>query len=124
MSLTETTPRAVLVGVQLPGVDDVEQVSSLTELGRLAKTLGLEVVARIIQKRASLAAGAVIGEGKLRELARLTGGTGVIPSGVPAHRLRDADEEAMAEEPAEDDAGEPEGGAEPTAPAATVVLVD
>src|SRR5512143_2207582 len=100
MSLTETTPRAVLVGVQLPGVDDVEQVSSLTELGRLAKTLGLEVVARIIQKRASLAAGAVIGEGKLRELARLTGGTGVIPS------------------------GEPEAGAEPTGPRATVVLVD
>ena len=123
MSLTET-PRAVLVGVQLPGVDDVEHASSLTELGRLAKTLGLEVVARITQKRASLAAGAVVGEGKLRELARLTGGSGVIPSGVPAHRVRGADEDAGEEEPAEDDTGEPPGGAASIGPRATVVLVD
>ena len=77
-------PRAVLVGVQLPGVADEEHASSLAELGRLAKTLGLAVVGRVCQKRPALAAAAVIGEGKLKELARLTGGGGVVPSGVPA----------------------------------------
>ena len=42
----DAPPRAVLVGVQLPGVDDDEHAASLIELGRLAKTLGLKVVAR------------------------------------------------------------------------------
>ena len=37
-------PKAVLVGVQLPGVTDAEQRSSLMELRRLCKTLGFEVV--------------------------------------------------------------------------------
>ncbi len=123
-------PRAVLVGVQLPGVDDAAHASSLTELGRLAKTLGLDVVARISQKRATLAAGAVIGEGKLRELADLTGGSGVIPSGVPAHRMRrggvrveDADPPDAADDAAAD--AETDAGATPAAaPRATVVLID
>ncbi len=88
-----TPQRAVLVGVQLPGVTDEEHASSLAELGRLAKTLGLIVADRIVQKRQALAAGAVIGEGKLKELARLTGGSGVIPSGVPAERRREAESE-------------------------------
>jgi GTP-binding protein HflX len=92
--LQDGKPRAVLVGVQLPGIDDDEHASSLAELGRLAKTLGLSVVGRVTQKRSSLAAAAVVGEGKLKELAELTGGSGVVPSGVPAHRRRgsDADE--------------------------------
>lgn len=85
-------PRAVLVGVQLPDVEDGEHASSLDELARLGKTLGLAVVGRVSQKRQSLAPSAVIGEGKLKELARLTGGSGVVPSGVPAHRIRDEDE--------------------------------
>jgi GTP-binding protein HflX len=106
-------PRAVLVGVQLPGVADEEHASSLAELGRLAKTLGLAVVGRVSQKRPALAAAAVIGEGKLKELARLTGGGGVVPSGVPAHRRRAVDlEPAAADEAVE------------AAERATVVLVD
>ena len=37
-------PRAVLVGIQMPDVDDVVHEASLEELGRLVKTLGYEVV--------------------------------------------------------------------------------
>ena len=92
-------PRAVLVGVQLPGVEDDEHASSLAELGRLAKTLGLQVVARITQKRSSLAAAAVVGEGKLKELAELTGGSGVVPSGVPAYRRRGGSAETTPRRP-------------------------
>ena len=88
MSTTDAPPRAVLLGVQLPGVDDAAHAASLIELGRLAKTLGLQVVGEVSQKRAALAAAAVVGEGKLQDLARFTGGSGVIPSGVPAHRVR------------------------------------
>jgi GTP-binding protein HflX len=106
-------PRAVLVGVQLPEIDDGEHASSLAELGRLAKTLGLNVVGRITQKRSGLAAAAVVGEGKLKELADLTGGSGVVPSGVPAHRRRGREVEGAAEEP-------PADGEEK----ASVVLVD
>jgi GTP-binding protein HflX len=99
--MSENQPqRAVLVGVQLPGVSDEEHASSLAELGRLAKTLGLTVVGRITQKRSALAAAAVVGEGKLKELAGLTGGSGVVPSGVPAHRIRSGEPEGVAEAPA------------------------
>lgn len=64
----ERTP-AVVIGVQLPGVDDSEHAASLEELTRLGKTLGLQVVERVAQKRSALAPGAVLGEGKLEELA-------------------------------------------------------
>jgi GTP-binding protein HflX len=86
--MTEKRPRAVILGVQLPDVTDGEHASSLEELGRLAKTLGLDVVGRVTQRRTALAASAVLGEGKLRELAEWTGGTGVVPSGVPASRRK------------------------------------
>lgn len=99
---TPEKPRAVLVGLQLPGMSDEDHASSLAELARLTKTLGLTVVARVTQKRSALAAAAVLGEGKLKELAQLTGGTGIIPSGVPAHRRRDGtDTESDADEPGE-----------------------
>ncbi|HEY4055481.1 MAG TPA: GTPase HflX [Kofleriaceae bacterium] len=75
-------PSAVVVAVQLPGVDDGELASSLEELERLATTLGLDPVGRVIQKRAKLASGIVLGEGKLAELAEWTGGTGVIEAFV------------------------------------------
>jgi GTP-binding protein HflX len=78
----EGRPRAVVVGVQLPGVSDGDFESSLVELERLAKTLGLLPIGRVTQRRQSLAPGAVLGEGKLRELAELTGGSGEIPSGA------------------------------------------
>ncbi len=75
--MTAGTPqrrRAVVVGVQLSGVSDDEHASSLAELSRLAKTLGYDVTAQVSQKRAALAHGAVVGEGKLEELVRAAGG--------------------------------------------------
>jgi GTP-binding protein HflX len=78
----EPRKQAVLVAVQLPGVTDEDQEADLAELGRLVHTLGFEVVATVRQKRDALAPGAVLGEGKLKELADLTGGKGVIPTGA------------------------------------------
>jgi GTP-binding protein HflX len=75
--------KAVLVAVQLPGVSDVDHTSDIAELGRLVRTLGFDVVATVTQRRDALAAAAVLGEGKLKELAALTGGKGVVPSGAP-----------------------------------------
>ena len=74
-----TGPDVVVLDLQLPDVSDDEFASSLGELGRLAKTLGLDVVGRVTQKRSHLATGTVVGEGKLAELARWTGGKGVVP---------------------------------------------
>ena len=65
--------RAVILGVQLPGVTDAELESSLEEISRLGKTLGLAIVGRVTQKRSRLAPSAAVGEGKLKELARWTG---------------------------------------------------
>jgi len=101
----ETAPprsRAVLLGVQLAGVSDAEHESSLFELARLGKTLGLEVIGRVTQRRAKLAPAAVVGEGKLRELADYTGGTGVVPVGPPgAKRRAGVDDDAVSEPPPE-----------------------
>jgi GTP-binding protein HflX len=108
-------PRAVLVGVQLPGVSEGELQSSLDELARLAKTLGLDIVARVTQRRDRLAPAAVVGEGKLKELAAFTGGSGVVPVGPPSKQREDEAERAA------------EAGETPAAtdtPRATVVVVD
>jgi GTP-binding protein HflX len=67
--------RAALVAVQLPGVDDAAFAASVTELGRLGRTLGVDVVELITQKRDALAAGTVLGSGKLAELQALAGRT-------------------------------------------------
>lgn len=72
-------PKAVLVGVQMDGVDDESFAASLRELGRLVETLGFEVVGEVSQKRDSIGS-VVLGSGKLAELAAMTGGTGVVGS--------------------------------------------
>ena len=82
----EERKSAVALGVQLPGVSDEEHASSLAELARLGKTLGVDVVARVTQRRAKLDKASVVGAGKLRELAALTGGSGVVPMGPPGRR--------------------------------------
>ncbi len=136
-------PPTVVVAVQLPDVTDGELASSINELERLAKTLGLEVIGRVIQRRSKLAPGVVLGEGKLRELGRWTGGSGVVEpyarpgrrkagEGEPAEDDEDDDDDE-GDEGAEDGAGEaedgdageasaPEGGA--AAGGARVVVVD
>ncbi|UJR78659.1 GTPase HflX [Sandaracinus amylolyticus] len=116
----EGRPRAVVVGVQLPGVDDIEFEASLIELERLGTTLGLRPIARLTQKRSALAPAAVLGEGKLVELASWTGGTGVVPSSAP-QKKRKIDE---ADEPEEVEAVDAEAVAPSGEPRATVVLVN
>lgn len=135
----EDRPKAVIVGVRLPGIDDAEHRSSLAELGRLATTLGLDVIGTIVQKRSSLSKGAVIGAGKLRQLAEWTGGPGVIPTAAKkkttkagAHATPDASDADDADGAELGDAGEydePDDDSEPTAGPprgvkATMVLVD
>jgi GTP-binding protein HflX len=73
-------PLAVVVAVQLPGTTDGDLDSSLEELERLGSTLGFEVIGRVTQRRAKLVSGVVLGEGKLKELAKWTGGTGEVPA--------------------------------------------
>jgi GTPase len=81
-------PRAILVGVQTPDVDDVAHAASLEELGRLVKTLGYEVVGTVSQKRDGIDGGTVLGKGRLEELAALTGGTGVVGSMAPPRKSK------------------------------------
>jgi len=80
METNPPAPRAILVGIQLPSVDDVAHAASIEELGRLVKTLGYEVVGTMSQKRDEIAGGTVLGKGRLEELAAITGGTGVVGS--------------------------------------------
>ena len=56
------------------------------ELGRLVRTLGYDVVATVSQRRDALAAAAVVGEGKLKALAELTGGSGRVQPAVPPRK--------------------------------------
>jgi GTP-binding protein HflX len=130
---TGERPAAVVVAVQLPGVTEADLSSSIAELERLAKTLGLDPKGRVIQRRGKLASGVVLGEGKLKELAEWTGGTGEVAAYVkPGSRVARelADEELDAIE-ADDEADEPDDigyddqpAAEKPAARATVVLVD
>ena len=108
-------PRAVLVGVQLAGVTDAEQRSSLTELKRLCETLGFEVVGEVTQKRQGLGAATLLGEGKLAELAGWTGGTGVVRKGPPGKRKATEETESSGREKPPLGTGEPR---------ATVVVID
>jgi GTP-binding protein HflX len=70
--------RAVLFSVQAHGVSDEENASSLLELRRLVKTMGLEVVATLTQRRPKPDAAIILGAGKLKALAGYTGGTGIV----------------------------------------------
>jgi GTP-binding protein HflX len=128
-------PRAVILAVHLPDVSDAEFSSSLEEIARLGKTLGLGVVGRVTQRRPRLAPGVVVGEGKLRELARWTGGSGEVHVGPPPTKKRAKSRDHGPDERAEEQrlAGEPAGAgpseAPPPAPIpaeqrAGVVLVD
>jgi GTP-binding protein HflX len=60
--------RAILVAVQLPDVSDDELTDSMTELRRLARTLGLEVSGQMTQRRGTFDPATYVGSGKLEEL--------------------------------------------------------
>jgi GTP-binding protein HflX len=95
----------VLVGVQLPGVSDVEHASDLAELGRLVHTLGYDPVATVSQRREGVSSGTVLGTGKLKELAALTGGSGVVSSGAKEKKSK-ARERWESEDEADEGGGE------------------
>lgn len=118
-------PTTVVVAVQLPGVDDGDLASSIAELERLAKTLGLDPIARVTQRRAKLAPGVVLGEGKLKELAEWTGGTGEVPmfESMQVRRKR-LDQEALEADDDDDDEEEDASPSEKPTARAKVVLVD
>jgi GTPase len=110
-------PLAVLVGVQLPRVSDAEHAADLAELGRLVHTLGYEVVATVSQRRQRVAAGTVLGTGKLKELAALTGGRGTVSSGAQERKSKARERWETEEEAAEEEAAEEEEAEEETAEA-------
>jgi GTPase len=74
---TNQKPTAYLVGVPTPGITDEENESSLDELGRLVHTLGYEVIGRTSQRRQGTGSALIMGEGKIEQIARLTGGLGL-----------------------------------------------
>jgi len=88
MDTKPPVPRAILVGIQLPGVDDIAHDASLAELGRLVKTLGYDVVGTLSQKRDDIGGATVLGKGRLEELAAITGGTGVVTSMAPVRKSK------------------------------------
>jgi GTP-binding protein HflX len=108
MSRPSPNQDAILVGVLLPGVSDVDFASSMEELERLVSTLGYRTTGRVTQARSHLEAAAVLGEGKLKELGQLTGGEGVVVSPAPKKkdkaRLRRAEDDESDE--SEDDESE------------------
>ncbi len=87
-SAQSNAANAVLVAIRTPRVTAEELESSLQELTRLVKTLGYNVVGQVTQKRSSDKYAAVLGQGKLAELAQWTGGSGKIESAFerPKHK--------------------------------------
>lgn len=122
--------RAILAAVQLPGVNDAEFEASLVELGRLVDTLGLDVVGRCTQRRQKLDSGLGFGGGKLKELARMTGGTGVVARNTPkksnfATDPNEDDELPLLDEPVDDDdSGFDEDSGIDTGVLADTIIVD
>ena len=109
METAPPTPRAILVGIQMEGVDDVAHAASLAELGRLVHTLGYEVVGSVSQKRDGIGGLTVLGSGKLAELAALTGGAGVVSAWKAPQTSKARQRFETAEQPAapEEDATPP-----------------
>ncbi len=96
---------AVLVAIQLPLVSDAEVSGSLAELSRLVTTMGARVIGQMVQKRTTQRSVTVLGDGKLKELARWTGGSGVIGPGFvkKKHKAALKFEDAETDEDAADD---------------------
>jgi GTPase len=76
-------PRAMLLAVQLPDVTDADAGASLDELYRLARTLGLDTIARHLQKRPHFDAATYVGSGKVEELKAALEADGEAHPGTP-----------------------------------------
>src|SRR3954471_6777068 len=123
--MTETVrPRAILVAVRLPDMDPTAADASLDELSRLVTTLGYDVVERVLQSRSSLAPAAVLGEGKLQALAKLTGGSGRTGPTIPGARHKTEPEAQLDDDAAEHEAGGDETPHGPEKPNIALVAVD
>src|ERR1700758_4361726 len=107
METKQPVPRAILVGIQLDGVDDTAHEASLQELGRLVEALGYEVAGSVSQKRDGIGGLTVLGKGKLAELATITGGTGIV-GGWTAPRKSKARERFETADAAKPDVSPPE----------------
>jgi GTP-binding protein HflX len=107
MTTNTARPQAILVAVRLPEMDATEADASLDELGRLVTTLGYDVVARVLQSRGNLGPAAVLGEGKLQELAKLTGGSGRTAPVIPGRRRNDDDDDDDALDETDEDSPTP-----------------
>lgn len=127
----QATPRqkALLVAVQLPHVSDEDHAADLAELGRLVTTLGHEVVGTVSQRRSKVSKGAVLGRGKLYELAKITDGAG--PPGMryrkPGTHKRDDDEsDEDAPDSVEDEFGDEDesNAGESTLPKPDLIVID
>ncbi len=88
-NMNDKIKNAVLVGLQLPKITNGDLEASLQELTRLVTTLGYNVVGSVTQRRDSDKSTSVLGDGKLKELAEWTGGTGKIAAMVE-HKLSKA----------------------------------
>src|ERR1700686_5800131 len=122
METKPPVPRAILVGIQVPSVDDIAHAASIEKLRRLVKTLGYEVVGTMSQKRDELDGATVLGKGRLGELAAITGGTGVVGSmAIPRKsKARERFEDANANKP-----NDRQKGTDPQAPSKPkFVIVD
>jgi GTP-binding protein HflX len=60
--------KALLVGIQPPGVSDDELRESLEELAELAKTAGIEILGNVVQKRTRVDRNNYFGKGKIKEV--------------------------------------------------------
>lgn len=69
IELKQEKERVILVGVELPGAESMED--SLTELSELASTAGAETVGRVIQNREQVHPGTYVGKGKIEEIKDL-----------------------------------------------------
>ncbi len=65
--------RAIVLAVHLQDVTDAEFTASLAELRSLARTLGVQVIGTVTQKRGSFDGTGYLGEGKREELKQLIG---------------------------------------------------
>ncbi len=121
---------AVLVGIQLPRVTNDELQSSLQELTRLVTTLGYNVVGQVTQKRTSSRSSSILGDGKLKELAHWTNGTGKIAALVErklskaAEKWKLEEEAEETEDVANDDDASPDIVSDDKKGSAQIVIVD
>ena len=96
--MKENTPRALLISIELPGSHADENRASLQELKRLCNTLGFQIAGTLTQRRNSLNGSTPVGQGKLKEIAEWTGGSGEVASAVPPKKKKKTYANSPAEE--------------------------